>query len=272
MTDPDFRTLQEQYGGSASPTSKKPGDAFSFPEEWETVNVLITRPEPVRMQAPGASGRRVGGDVETQLGPTYVGGGGQQISLANLLRDYWRMPSGLLGSYQQALWLGGFYSGKGTPVFGLADERGAAAFQKAALRAARSGKTLSEVLAEGVAAGAGGGGGGGPRRAPFSAQLTSPTDIARVAEAAGREVLGEAPSAEQVKRIVQRYQAAESSAQRGAYNAAYSGGTVTQAPSLEAFALDEAEAADPLAADAYAVADEAVANFMAVIQGPFDGG
>lgn len=266
---PEFQTLQGQYGGTAVATTSALDDdpVFDFPKAWETAYVLLSRGTPVTTQAPGAAGRRVGGLVEEQVGATVTGGGGERITLADLMREYYHLDSPGLASYQQALWLGGFYTGSATPLFGVADKRGFAAWEDAVRQAARSGKPFQEVLDERVAANA-----KQQEEPPSVIRLTNPTDIARVAKAAGREVLGEAPTPEQVQSIVRRFHAAERDAQQSAATASTAGGTYNDSPRLEAFALAELERTHPVETEAYRGADQVLRDFGDIISGPFGAG
>ncbi len=272
--DPDFASLLQQYGGgtAAQPAAEDRDDPlYGIPKEWETVHVILDRGEPVRVQAPGAAGRRVGGEPDEPTGPTVTGGGARRISLADLLRDYYRLDGKALAEYQQALWAGGFYSGKATPAFGVADERGFSAFKAAALRAARSEKTFSEVLDEAVASGAGDTE-RGRKRAPLTVQVSNPQEIARMARAAAQEILGRGDVApEQIQAIVSRYQAQEASTQTNAYNASFAGGTFNEAPGIATFVQDELERLNPVEAEAYRGADQVMAAFGQIVGGPFGG-
>lgn len=272
--DPDFSTLRATYGGEVvtPETVDKSDPLYDIPKEWEDLFVLLERGTPLNVQAPGAAGRRIGGEPFEPTGPTVTGGGGKRITLADLVRDYYRADTKTLAQYQQMLWLGGFYTGKTVPAFGIADERGEAAFRKAALRAARSKKTFSEILREAAEAGAGADGNAQAKRAPLSIQVTSPQDIARMARAAAVEMLGSNDvDPEQIQRIVNRYQAVESSAQENAYNANYDGGTTVRAPELQTFVTEELRQDDPVGTTAYTAADSTMANFFGAISGPFGG-
>lgn len=185
-----------------------------------------------------------------------------------------------LSQLQQMLYLGGLYGsgyyGK-TPqqlALGVADDDTYGAWKSLVQQSARSGIPIFQLL--GQLAGSGGAqrlnagaGGGGSQRAPLAIRQTSPDDIKAVAEKVAQEVYGETATPAVVGRIVNAYHLAEASYQRAAYAASYAGGTVTEPPTLETFATDQLEQADPTAAGAHTVADDVVTSFLNIVGGPF---
>lgn len=111
----------------------------------------------------------------------------------------------------------------------------------------------------------------GPKRAPFVAQTTAPEDVERVAQHVATQLTGQSVDPGLVKQIVADFRAREVGSQRAVYDAAETGGTVTDAPAVETFAAEAVEEADPLGTQAYAVADRVMADFTSIIQGPFGG-
>lgn len=94
-------------------------------------------------------------------------------------------------------------------------------------------------------------------RAPFVGQVSNPLDIARNAKEVFKEAIGAgAISKEDLDELTAEFQALQVGAQRSAYNAAETGGTVTAAPDFATFAETKAQQADPTAYDAYKVVDK----------------
>lgn len=108
-------------------------------------------------------------------------------------------------------------------------------------------------------------------RPPLVIRQTSPEDIRRVAQNVATQILGERADEGQVDRIVAAYQQAETTYQQQAYDATYESGTVTEPPTVETFAEDQLKERNPTEAGAYAVADQAVQQFMSLLAGPFGG-
>lgn len=109
-------------------------------------------------------------------------------------------------------------------------------------------------------------------RPPLVIRQTSPEDIRRVAQNVATQILGERADEKQVDRIVAAYQTAEATYQRQAYDATYESGTVTEPPTVETFAEDQLKERNPTEAGAYAVADQAVNDFLGLVAGPFGAG
>jgi hypothetical protein len=89
--------------------------------------------------------------------------------------------------------------------------------------------------------------GKGSTRAPFVARLSNPDDLKEVFKQAAYNRLGGKGFVddEQLQRFVDTYQEQEMRAQRAAYNAAPSGGTVTEAPAADVEAEAALKEADP---------------------------
>lgn len=109
----------------------------------------------------------------------------------------------------------------------------------------------------------------GPKRAPFVARTTNADDIERVSQQVAASLVGENVDPALVKRIISQYHATEVSSQRQAYDAAQSGGTVTEAPALDTFAEQAIRQADPTAVTAYTAADSVLGAFEQIVAGPF---
>ena len=76
----------------------------------------------------------------------------------------------------------------------------------------------------------------GPTRAPFTARVSNPNDLKRYFRDAVKNATGEYRGQVDIDQMVEAYQAIERNSQAAAYNAAPSGGTVTDAESAESFA------------------------------------
>lgn len=85
-------------------------------------------------------------------------------------------------------------------------------------------------------------------KAPLTIQVTSLDDLRPVIRKAFIDTLGTGISTDQVDALAAQYQQMQAGAQQQSYNASDTGGTVTQAPSVDAFAQAEATKRDPLGA------------------------
>lgn len=95
------------------------------------------------------------------------------------------------------------------------------------------------------------GGAGGSSRQPLVVSLSNPTDLRALVRRTAQKTLGQGISEEQMNHFVGAYQQLERQYQQQAYEqAGAAGGTVIEAPSVEAFAEQQVEAADPVAAEA----------------------
>lgn len=110
-----------------------------------------------------------------------------------------------------------------------------------------------------------------PKRAPLVIRKTSPDELRRVFQEAASQALGQKADEAEVDRMVAAYQAQEAGFQRQAWDATYEGGTITEPPSPGTFATEQFEETQPLATEAYALADRTIADFDSLIQGPFGG-
>lgn len=109
---------------------------------------------------------------------------------------------------------------------------------------------------------------GGSERAPLTVELSNPDDVKRLMREAAKEALGSGTVDDaKLDDIVKRWHAEQRNAQTAGYNAAETGGTVTQAPDFETFADQAAREIDPERYDARKM----VANFD-VIEKMFAGG
>ena len=82
-------------------------------------------------------------------------------------------------------------------------------------------------------------------REPLVIKRTNPADLRRAADAVAPTVLGRKLRPEQLDRLVAAYQQIEEQEQRALYDTDATGGAVTQAPSFETFAADQARRMDP---------------------------
>ena len=110
-----------------------------------------------------------------------------------------------------------------------------------------------------------------PKRAPLVIRKTSPDELRRVFEAAASQALGERAPAEEIERMVRAYQGQEAAFQRQAWDATYEGGTLTEPPSAETFAMDQFEETRPIETGAFEVADRVAQDFTSLLDGPFGG-
>ncbi len=85
----------------------------------------------------------------------------------------------------------------------------------------------------------------GETRAPLTIRVSNPLDIRRAADASSRAAIGRRLRPDEIDKLVKSYQALEADEQRGAYNQAETGGTMTAAPDAAAFLTDQAERLDP---------------------------
>lgn len=89
----------------------------------------------------------------------------------------------------------------------------------------------------------------GPRvqgpRAPLVSKISNPDDIRAVIKDSAFSLIGQRLSAADEDRLVAMYQQREQSENQGAYGAAGDGGTVTGAPSMQAFAESQIETLRP---------------------------
>lgn len=82
-------------------------------------------------------------------------------------------------------------------------------------------------------------------RAPLTVRLTNPRDLAAVAGALSPRVIGRRATQGEIDALVQRFHAEEAAAQRTAYGAAETGGTVTEAPTATSFLEEALRETDP---------------------------
>lgn len=199
-----------------------------------------------------------------------------------VLRSLFDMPKPELVALQTQMYDAGYYGdvAKDAIVFGSVDDRtweayGSLLQQTAQYNSAGRDMTWFELLDEtqrlrkeqgtNLLANQ------GPKRAPFVGRTTASEDIERIAQHVATSLTGENVDPGLVRSIIAQYQASEVSAQRQAYGAEETGGVIEGAPSVEAFAAEQIEEANPLGTQAYAVADRVVGSFLDVIGSPFDG-
>jgi len=101
-----------------------------------------------------------------------------------------------------------------------------------------------EQLAASTPAGAVGGG-----QAPASAAIANPLDVRETLKAAATSVLGSGLDEATIDRLTEAFQAEQARAQMSYQSAQQGGGTVENAPSLEAFAKNAVRNTDPVKAD-----------------------
>lgn len=173
--------------------------------------------------------------------------------LIEAAQGFYKLPEDQIAELQHKLYAGHFYSddyysGRGkTPAYGVADEDSYSAWKRALIRAARSGQPIGDVLGAAGAAGVA----AGPVAEPLVIQLTSPTDLRAIYEAASIKLTGRKPAEGDVTAFIAEQQATEMTAQQAAYKAGGAGlpggpgGTVTRPPSPEAAATAEVRQRQP---------------------------
>ena len=87
--------------------------------------------------------------------------------------------------------------------------------------------------------------GDGRERAPLAVRVSNPMELRKAIDVGIRTETGRRADAATLDRIVAAYQAEERRSQTEAYNAAETGGTVTDAPDLETFVENQAETVNP---------------------------
>lgn len=155
---------------------------------------------------------------------------------AEMIADFYSLDRDSLVELQKNLTAFGWYKGKSDPnEANLADEGFFKAWKSVVTVAARSGRSIQEVLGSGASAA---GDGKGDR--PLSIRLSNPDDIDSNVKKLAKQIVGRNISDDEVARIREAYQSLESADQTAAYNVLETGGTIEeQTPSLETFAEDQ---------------------------------
>lgn len=213
---------------------------------------------------------RVVGDPDVTAGtPAAL----DQRTVEELLGELYKLdPRAELAPIQQLLLAGGFYGSsyysRTNPddvQFGIPDEDTYAAWRTALIRAARSGKSIWEVL--GAAAknspSLSRRGSGGTGRAPQTVVLSDPVELRKIAEEVGRSVYGQLPDPQAVERFVNSYRSSEGSFQRKAAG----GGTVTRPADPQVQAEAQLRSAAPAQALAHDYAAGTFTAFEELIHG-----
>lgn len=89
---------------------------------------------------------------------------------------------------------------------------------------------------------------GSDKRAPLTVRRSNPLDLKKNADAVAQSVLGRKLREDEVPSIVSAIQALETQAQTQAYNAAETGGAVTEPPTVEAFVEQKLRLDNPVEA------------------------
>lgn len=202
--------------------------------------------------------------------------GFRQEPVQDVLRSLFNMEKPALRALQRQMFDAGYYGNArwSDIVRGSVDDATYNAFgqvlnQTVQYNDAGQALTWHDVLAQTLKLRKDQGTNGGPKRAPFVARTTNADDIERVSQQVAASLVGENVDPGLVKRIISQYQAAEVSSQRQAYDAAETGGTVTDAPALDTFAAQAIEKADPTRTTAYRAADSVLGAFEQIVAGPF---
>lgn len=176
-----------------------------------------------------------------------------------------------LPKLQQLLLAGGFYdrsyyAGKRPDAvqFGIADDDTENAWRRALERAAKSKKSIWDVLGDAAKTGGPYGQEGEQVETPTFTR-SNPDDLRAVAQAVGRKLLGREPGPDEfdVDAFIREYQQSEVGFQR----AAYEGGTVTRPASPEVAAERDIRAAAPTEALAHDYAAGTMESFLSLIGG-----
>lgn len=155
---------------------------------------------------------------------------------------------------QLALREAGLFSKGQKFTLGVWDDSTRGAYKRLLAYANGTGQTWNEALQEyGRTGGAGGGmidadtgaaAGPGSDRAPLVKRTTNPSELAATFEVIYRDRTGKKPSPGELSRMVGAYLAGESAQQEALYNAAATGGSVSDVIDPKLFAQKQAEAAD----------------------------
>ena len=156
-----------------------------------------------------------------------------------------RMRPSEITKIQQVLAQSGLISG--SVQFGLPDSRTVSAYEQVLTMSNRSGlsplvilgrlaSTNRDLMLEEMNRASA----SGPTRAPFTARVSNPDELRRFFHDAVVELTGSSQNID-IDAMVSAYQTAEKNSQAQAYNAAPTGGTVTDAPSPEEFARQQVE-------------------------------
>lgn len=209
--------------------------------------------------APGRdpdTGRQVGPDMPTtrEQKPRYYEGAEWEPA---------RLSPEEIRSIQQAMWDAGLLEPGFRP--GVWDPTMASAYRDVLAYANATGITDSQALIQMASAGVVSDEQG---RAPLVTQTTNPEDLRRVFRASIISELGQGWDQERINRMVSAYQQAEVSAQQSAYDTELTGGNVTAPPSPEAFAMAEAERADPTGVQVQDIVADYAPLFMQLAASP----
>lgn len=269
-----FAELASSLGVSAEdPSSSDSSGLYGIPTGMADVPVIWDQTSAVPGYTP-PRGRTAGDEDFVADRPA----GQVTYTLEESLAQLYQMdPRERLPQLQQLLYAGGFYgsgyynqSNPNAVQFGVADEDTYAAWRTALVRAARSGKSIWEVLGD-AAKGRQGGGAEGPQRAPLVLRQTSPEDLRRLVDRVAREVAGTSLSSDEIDRFITDYQADERAVQQAAYGAVETGGTVVEPASPETAAEDFVRGSRPQEAsgrDVLGVLDGAMSF---ILGGPLGG-
>lgn len=168
----------------------------------------------------------------------------------DLNRPYAWSPNSV-ASLQSDLVAAGLLSKKGFSL-GVYDDSTRNAFKKVLTYANRSGLTsIDEAIGTFLNQPRGGAGAGGRTRAPFSAQLPNPDDVKAIVDATVPKIIGRTLTDPEKQAVIAAYNAVATGAQQASYNAAESGGTVTEAPSVDTFVENKAKELAPEEANTF---------------------
>ena len=218
-------------GGLAGPVGTERDPFFGAPAS--DYPVLVKR------------GKRGKGTFGVPSGPSDFANRKKVALQSQLLRDFYRLDPSTLSSLQRRLLAGGFYPGdveEEDLALGTHDEDTLKAYERAITRAAAfheagEDKTLDDVIADAAKSNAGKER-KGPKRAPLVVELSDPADVRRGVEAVARKAMGRKLSDAEREKFVGLWQSIEAQSQKAAYAAAETGGTITSAPTFEAFAAE----------------------------------
>lgn len=233
----DFQAAQQATSGDAFPGTG--ADLYAgISKQLEVVPVHIGGKPPTDFsERRGANGP--GSATAYDSEPNFV-------TVGKAMQGFYSMDVNGLAALQERLVNAGALDA-GSFVPGQPDPATEKAYAEVVKRAAFSGRTVLDVLAQSEAAvRAAGGLGALSKRAPLSIDLTNPADLRRVIESGAEKVYGHANVDETtVQHIIGAVQAQQAAEQRSKYAGA---GQVTQAADPSTIAENELRAADPAAA------------------------
>jgi hypothetical protein len=212
-------------------------------------------------------------------------------TVSQALANYGQLDAEQLTGMQQLLYAGNFYSssyyarnGKVPDWGNIADGDTYAAYTNAVETAVRLGKPIDELLRTAAATSSRGTGEGksGSKRLPLVIKTSSPDEINVGLQDVAQKILRRNLTSDEINHYVQDYQHLQSSSQQQAYDmqgthnedgtfTAGKGGTVTQPPPLQDYAIQRFQTDHPVAYGVTKLA-QAAEDFFALMNQHLKGG